>query len=161
MTPGSSATTADGPAAVIERVFDAPRDLVWRAWVEPDQFMRWYGPEGVTMFACEIDLRVGGRHLFGLRMPDGGAYWTTGVYSEVSPPERFVTTDTMADEHGNVVAPSHYGMPGRHADGDGRDRLARRPRRRSGRGSRSRRPDGPTSRWRPARAAAGTRPSTS
>ena len=112
MTASSSATAAGGQAVVIERVFDAPRDLVWRAWVEPDQFMRWYGPEGVTMFACEIDLRVGGRHLFGLRMPDGGEYWTTGVYREVSPPERFVATEIMADEHGAVVAPSHYGMPG-------------------------------------------------
>ena len=74
--------------------------------------MRWYGPAGFTMPACEIDFRVGGRHLWGLRSPDGWAYWTTGVYREIVPFERFVATDTLADEHGNVVPAAHYGMGG-------------------------------------------------
>src|SRR3990170_2814495 len=45
---------------VIERVFHAPRELVWRGWTEPGHFMRWYGPAGVTSHACEIDLQGGG-----------------------------------------------------------------------------------------------------
>lgn len=107
----SDSVGMDGPqAAIVERVLDAPRELVWRAWTEPEHFMRWYGPKGFTMPTCEIDFRVGGRHLFGLRSPDGWAYWTTGVYREIVPLERFVATDSPADEHGNIVTPAHYGM---------------------------------------------------
>ena len=108
----SSGTSTEAQAVTIERVFDAPREVVWRAFTEPEHFMRWYGPQGVAMSACEIDLRVGGRHLFGLRMPDGRDYWTSGVYLEIVPLERFVCTDSMTDEHGNSVAPAHYGMGG-------------------------------------------------
>ena len=43
---------------VIERIFDAPRELVWRAWTEPEHFMRWYGPKGMTLPTCEIDFRA-------------------------------------------------------------------------------------------------------
>ncbi len=113
MTASDSTPTGnENQGLVVERIFNAPRELVWRAWTEPEQFMRWYGPKGFTMPACEIDFRVGGRHLWGLRSPDGWAYWTTGVYHEIVPFERFVTTDTMADEHGNVVPAAHYGMAG-------------------------------------------------
>ncbi len=108
----SSGASTEAQAVTIERVFDAPREVVWRAFTEPEHFMRWYGPQGVAMSACEIDLRVGGRHLFGLRMPDGRDYWTSGVYLEIVPLERFVCTDSMTDEHGNIVSPAHYGMGG-------------------------------------------------
>ena len=94
---------------VIERVFDAPRELVWRAWTEPEHFMRWYGPQCFTLPACEIDFRVGGRHLWGMRSPDGHEMWSTGVYREIVPLERFVVTESPADEHGNVVAASYGG----------------------------------------------------
>ena len=94
---------------VIERIFDAPRELVWRAWTEPEQFMRWYGPKSMTLPTCEIDFRVGGRHLFGMRSPDGQGYWSTGVYREIVPLERFVATDSPSDEHGNVLPATHYG----------------------------------------------------
>ena len=111
-TADNTATRRQDEGLVVERVIDAPRELVWRAWTEPEHFMRWYGPAGFTMPACEIDFRVGGRHLWGLRSPDGWAYWTTGVYREIVPFERFVATDTLADEHGNVVPAAHYGMGG-------------------------------------------------
>ncbi len=104
MTASDSARVGtEEQGVVIERVFDAPRELVWRAWTEPEHFMRWYGPSSMTSSACEIDFRVGGRHLFGMRSPDGQEYWSSGVYREIVPFERFVTTDSMADEHGNVV----------------------------------------------------------
>lgn len=113
MTAGDSTdASTEGQRVVVERVIEAPREVVWRAFTEPAHFMRWYGPRGVAMSACEIDLRVGGRHLFGLRLPDGRDYWTSGVYLEIMPPERFVSTDSMADEHGNAVTAAHYGMGG-------------------------------------------------
>ena len=109
MTEQTSSATA-ATELVIERVFDAPRDLVWRAWTEPDHFMRWWGPKGYTCPSCEIDLRVGGKYLNCMRSPDGQDYWSTGVYREIVPMERIVCTDSFADEKGNVVPASHYGM---------------------------------------------------
>ena len=104
MTASDSARAGtEQQGLVIERIFDAPRELVWRAWTEPEHFMRWYGPQGMTLPSCEIDFRVGGRHLFGMRSPDGQEYWSSGVYREIVPLERFVFTDSPADEHGNVV----------------------------------------------------------
>jgi uncharacterized protein YndB with AHSA1/START domain len=103
-------TTSTKQELVIERVFDAPRELVWRAWTEPDLFMRWWGPKGFTTPHCEIDLRVGGRLLNCMRSPEGQDYWSTGVYREIVPLERIVCTDSFADEKGNVVPATHYGM---------------------------------------------------
>jgi len=97
-------------ALVIERVFDAPRDLVWKAWSESERFTRWRGPKGYTAPACKIDFRVGGTWLACMRSPEGHDIWATGVYREIVPLERIVTTDSFADADGNVVPATHYGM---------------------------------------------------
>lgn len=96
----------------ITRVFDAPRELVWKAWTDPRYFVRWWGPKYFTTPFCEIDLRVGGKYLNCMRSPDGNNYWSTGAYREIIPMERIVCTDSFADEKGNVVPASHYEMPG-------------------------------------------------
>jgi len=96
----------------LTRVFDAPRERVWRAWTEPEQAMRWWGPEGFTAPVCRIDLRVDGAYLFCMRSPEGQDFWSTGVYREIVPFERLVCTDSFADADGNVVPASHYGMKG-------------------------------------------------
>ena len=95
---------------VITRIFAAPRALVWKAWTEPESCMRWWGPNGFTAPVCKIDLRVGGKYLCCMRSPDGKDYYSTGVYREIVPLERIVCTDSFADEHGNVVPATHYGM---------------------------------------------------
>ena len=100
----------DGTELTITRVFDAPRERVWQAWTEPEQVMRWWGPEGYTSPSCRIDLRVGGAYLFCMRSPEGRDYWSTGTYSEIVPLERLVCTDSFADAKGNVVPASYYGM---------------------------------------------------
>lgn len=97
---------------VLTRIFDAPRELMWRAWTEPEHLMRWWGPEYFTSPACQVDLRVGGHYLFCMRAPDGQDFWSTGVYQEIVEPERLVYTDSFADADGNVVPAAHYGMPG-------------------------------------------------
>ncbi len=102
MTTSDSATSAE-QGLTIERVFNAPRDLVWQAFTDPEHFKRWYGPASMTAHVCEIDLRVGGSHLFGLGAGDGVDYWTTGVYQEIVPPERLVATDVQSDEDGNAM----------------------------------------------------------
>ena len=106
-------TTAEERVLVIERIFDAPRELVWKAWSDPQLAMRWWGPKGFTSPACEIDFRVGGKMLLAMQSPEfnaGQPIWSTGVYIEIVPLERIVVTDSFADEDGNVVPATHYGM---------------------------------------------------
>ena len=95
---------------VITRIFNAPRTLVWQAWTEPEHLKRWWGPKGFISPACKIDLRVGGKYLFCMQSPEGQNFWSTGVYREIVAPKRIVCTDSFADEAGNVVPATHYGM---------------------------------------------------
>lgn len=95
---------------VITRIFDAPRELVWKAWADPVYFMRWWGPKHFTSPACKMDFRVGGTYLFCMRSPDGQDFWSTGEYREIVPLERIVFTDSFADEQGKVVPATYYGM---------------------------------------------------
>jgi uncharacterized protein YndB with AHSA1/START domain len=114
MAKQTGGPTTTGEALVIERVFDAPRELVWKAWSDPAMAMRWWGPRGFTAPAAEIDFRVGGKMLLAMQSPDfneGRPIWSVGVYKEIVPFERIVVTDSFADENGNVVPATHYGMP--------------------------------------------------
>ena len=81
-----------------------------RDWLAVPHVRRWWGPRHFSAPACQIDLRVGGRYLFCMRAPDGQDTWTTGTYQEIVPPERLVYTDSFADQHGNVVPATHYGL---------------------------------------------------
>lgn len=95
---------------VITRIFDFPRELVWRAWTDPNHVQRWWGPMGFTSPICKNDFRVGGRYLYCMRSRDGDEYWNTGVYLEIVPMERIVHTDSFSDAEGNVVPASTYGL---------------------------------------------------
>lgn len=97
---------------VITRIIDAPVEMVWKAWTEPENLMRWWGPKDFTSPACKLDLRVGGKYLFCMRDPDGKDYWSTGVFQEIIPLKRLVYTDSFADPDGKVVSASFYGMEG-------------------------------------------------
>ena len=88
---------------VLSRVFDAPRDLVWKAFTEPQRMKEWWGPKGFTVIASKMDLRVGGGYLYGLRAPDGGAMWGKMVYREIVPPERIVFINSFSDEAGGTT----------------------------------------------------------
>jgi uncharacterized protein YndB with AHSA1/START domain len=99
---------------VIERTFDAPRELVWKAFSDPAMVKRWWGPEGFTSPDAKIDFRVGGSYLFAMQHPeyaDGKPIWSGGDYEEIVPMERIVCTDHFADANGNKVSPQHYAMP--------------------------------------------------
>jgi uncharacterized protein YndB with AHSA1/START domain len=96
-------------ALVIERSFDAPVDLIWQMWTDPEHFKAWYGPVGATIPVAKMDVRVGGTRLVCMEMqtPDGPMQmWFAGEYREVVENVRLVYTDAMADEHGNVSSPS-------------------------------------------------------
>jgi uncharacterized protein YndB with AHSA1/START domain len=85
------AVPTDRPVILIERWFDAPRHLVWKATTTPELVARWYAPPFTEMVACEIDLRVGGAWRIVLRSQHGEAGFS-GVYREIAPPARLVQT---------------------------------------------------------------------
>jgi uncharacterized protein YndB with AHSA1/START domain len=111
MTQSSTETQQE---LVIERILDAPREKVWAAWTEPEQIKKWWGPKDFTAPSIRSDFREGGTYLWAMQSPDGQTYWNTGTFHEIVPPERLVVTDSFADEQGNVVPPSYYGMEGDH-----------------------------------------------
>jgi uncharacterized protein YndB with AHSA1/START domain len=106
----SKAKQEDDEGLTITRVFDAPREMVWKAWTDPELLMKWWGPSGFTSPSCKIDLRVGGKYLWCMRSPDGKNYWTTGVFREIAPPSLLVMTNCFADENGKVVSATQYGL---------------------------------------------------
>jgi uncharacterized protein YndB with AHSA1/START domain len=112
MTMVSAKQQTRNKALIITRVFDAPRTLVWKAWTDPEQMKRWWGPRDYTAPVISIDLRVGGKYLYAMRGPDGRDIWSAGEYREIVPPGRIVATDNFADEKGTVVPASYYGMTG-------------------------------------------------
>ena len=95
---------------VITRVFDAPRELVWKAWTDPNYVVQWWGPKGFSTPVCKMDFRVGGKFLLCMRSPDGQEFWNGGEYHEIVPHEKIVSSMYFADSDGNKVDPSHYGM---------------------------------------------------
>jgi uncharacterized protein YndB with AHSA1/START domain len=88
---------------VIARTFDAPRDLVFRAWTEADRLAQWFGPGGFTMLSSTLDLRPGGAYHYGLRSPDGKVMWGRWVFRDVVPPERLAFVFSFSDESGGVT----------------------------------------------------------
>ena len=95
---------------ILIRTFKAPIKQLWKFWTVSEHVMRWWGPKGFISPFCEINFRVGGNYLFCMRSPHDKDYWNTGVYRKIVPYERIVCTNSFADENGNVVPASHYGM---------------------------------------------------
>jgi uncharacterized protein YndB with AHSA1/START domain len=104
-------------AVTIERNFDAPVDLIWQMWTDPQHFAAWYGPDGASIPVAKMDVRVGGTRLISMQVqtPNGAMQmWFTGEYREVIDNKRLVYTESMADENGNVLSPADTGMPDGH-----------------------------------------------
>lgn len=85
-------TQPDYRELVITRVFDAPRELVFRAWTDAEQFARWWGKTGMTVTSATRDARPGGGHRTCIRSAEGRDHWASGVFREVVEPERLVFT---------------------------------------------------------------------
>lgn len=90
---------------VITREFAAPRALVWKAWTDPAHVACWFGPRGFTTRVEELDLRPGGRSRYVMVGPDGAEYPCFGVFREVVPMERIVTTDEFEEGPGSKCVP--------------------------------------------------------
>lgn len=108
---------ASRDAVVIERSFDAPVELIWQMWTDPEHFAAWYGPDGASVPVAKMDVRVGGTRLVCMEVqaPDGTMrMWFTGEYREVDENKRLVYTESMCDEDGNVLSPAEAGVPEGH-----------------------------------------------
>ncbi len=79
-------------AVRITRIIDAPREEVFRAWTDPEQIRRWWGPGEFTCPEAEVDLRPGGRYQLAMQPTEGEAFIVGGSYREVEPPTRLVYT---------------------------------------------------------------------
>lgn len=95
---------------VVTRIFDAPRELVWKAWTDPKYVVQWWGPKGFTAPFCEMDFRVGGKFLYCMRTPDGQEFWNAGEYHEIVRHEKIVSSMYMADSKGNKIDPAQFGI---------------------------------------------------
>jgi uncharacterized protein YndB with AHSA1/START domain len=102
-----TSATKPAPAAgehelVITRLFKAPRELVFKAWTEPQHLARWPGPKGFTATSDRFDCSPGGFYRTCLHGPDGRDHWVCGTYLEVEPPTRLVFTHAWEDENGHA-----------------------------------------------------------
>ncbi|QDG78965.1 SRPBCC domain-containing protein [Labrenzia sp. PHM005] len=90
------------PEYVLTRKFNAPRDLVWKTWTDPDLLARWYGP-GVETVIHQLDVKPGGLWLNEMRM-GGGSHYQRVEYLEVSEPDRLVWLHCVSDADWNIAA---------------------------------------------------------
>ncbi|PJN55772.1 hypothetical protein PAEVO_24940 [Paenibacillus sp. GM2FR] len=98
---------------LLSRVFNAPRELVFKVWTDPEHFGRWWGPQGFSLEVIKMDVRPGGMFLGCQKSPDGNqAMWGKFVYQEVIVPEKLVFVQSFSDEEGNTIrAPFNANWP--------------------------------------------------
>ena len=107
--PQNSASSAE---FVVSRVFDAPRDVVWTAFTDPEYMKHWWGPKGFAVIAATMDLRPGGRYHYGLRAPDGSEMWGKFAFRQIVAPERMEFINSFSDEAGGTTRhPMHMTWP--------------------------------------------------
>lgn len=98
------APTGDGAPLVLEidRLFNAPRELVFKLWSSPEHIARWWGPKSLHLSHCEMDFRVGGKWHFCMQPPQGEGHWIHGEYREIRAPERLAFS-YINDADGQVM----------------------------------------------------------
>jgi uncharacterized protein YndB with AHSA1/START domain len=107
MTSETTVTQVGERELVIERAFEAPRQLVWRAYTEPERVAQWFGPRGFTTEVRSMDVRPGGTWHYCMRSEEWGDAWGLARYQEVVEPERLVYEDLFSNEEGTPAE----GMP--------------------------------------------------
>ncbi|MHA4808051.1 SRPBCC family protein [Flavitalea flava] len=94
----------------IEEIFNASPAKVFSAWTDPEKLMKWYAPDGCTVFFKKINIKTGGQFHSCISNPQFGDCWCIGEYKEVVPNSRIVFTLINADENGNPINPVEIGM---------------------------------------------------
>ena len=99
---------------VVSRVFDAPVEEVWTAWIAPDLVKQWWGPTGFTAPIAEMDVREGGTSLVCMRAPaeyGGQDLYNTWTYERVVPMQSLEFIQRFADKNGEQIDPASIGLP--------------------------------------------------
>jgi uncharacterized protein YndB with AHSA1/START domain len=107
----SKAATRD---LVVTRTFNAPVEMVWKAWTEPEYVMKWWGPDHFTSPSAKIDFREGGTSIVCMRAPQdfgGMDFYNTWVYQKIVPLQSIEYIQNLSDEQGNLIDPAVVGMP--------------------------------------------------
>ncbi len=103
-TAGHAAETSDR-VLIIERIFDAPRELVFKAWTEPERQVQWLGPQGFTGKILKAAQKPGDSYRYYMRDPQGGDHWQQGVILEMVAPALLKFTYEWANERGEATRP--------------------------------------------------------
>jgi len=90
---------------IIERIFDAPRELVFKAWTEPERQVQWLGPQGFTGKILQAATKPGDAYRYFMRDPQGGDHWQQGVIQEMAAPALLKFTYEWANERGEATRP--------------------------------------------------------
>ena len=97
---------------VISRTLNAPRELVWKVFTDPEHMSQWWGPKGFTVIASKMDLRTGGMYHYGLRASDGSEMWGRCMYRKIDAPKKLVFINSFSDEKGGLTRhPGHQAWP--------------------------------------------------
>lgn len=88
---------------VITRTFNAPRELVFKAWTEPERLAQWWGPKGANIHISKLELTPGGMFLYSMKNPNGQDLWGKFVYREIAPPEKLVFVISFSDKDGGIT----------------------------------------------------------
>ncbi len=98
-------TDVDNNDFMITRVFNAPRELVFKVWSEVEHLKKWWGPKDLEMGYAKLDFRPGGTFHYHMSSPDGFELWGKFVYHEIEAPEKIVFVNSFSDSEGNIVRP--------------------------------------------------------
>ncbi len=88
------------PGVNITRVFNAPRELVFKMWTNPEYVEKWWGPKDFKNPVCELDARVGGLIRIVMQGPDGTKYPTRGVFTEINEFDRIAFNNVKEGDKG-------------------------------------------------------------
>jgi uncharacterized protein YndB with AHSA1/START domain len=88
---------------VISRTFNAPRELMFQVWTDPEHMKKWWVPKDCKILKAKMDLRPGGSYHYGMQTPDGSSSWGKNVYREIVNPERLVYVNSFSDENGGLT----------------------------------------------------------
>jgi uncharacterized protein YndB with AHSA1/START domain len=104
--PASNAKAAPETATedfVITRTFEAPRDLVWKAWSDPEALAKWWGPKGSTIRVIRFDFRLGGIFHYAFAYQPGHEMYGRFIYREIAAPGRLVFISSFSDAEGGIT----------------------------------------------------------
>ncbi len=116
----SEVVPASDKEIIITRLLEAPRELVWEAWTDPKQVVKWWGPKGFTTTVHEMEVKPGGLWRLTMHGPDGVGYPNESVFTEVVKPERIVFTHSGGK---NGITESQFEMIWTFEDLGGKTRV--------------------------------------